>query len=98
MTLEKPTNKLRAVKIGDIDLIAEELHDPAAPDVTNEMTTLVASGAQVLVAGTTAAFCPQTVGTLANIPSWRPMFSCHTHAIIFQHSSLSSRFCRHPFK
>ncbi len=59
---------------GDIDLIAEELHDPAAPDVTNEMTTLVASGAQVLVAGTTAAFCPQTVGTLASIPSWRPMF------------------------
>ena len=59
---------------GDIDLIAEELHDPAAPDVTNEMTTLVASGAQVLVAGTTAAFCPQTVGTLASVPSWRPMF------------------------
>jgi ABC-type branched-subunit amino acid transport system substrate-binding protein len=59
---------------GDINLVAEELHDPAAPDVTNEMTTLIASGAQVLVAGTTAAFCPQTVGTLANVPSWRPMF------------------------
>ena len=59
---------------GDIDLIAEELHDPAAPDVTNEMTTLIASGADVFVAGTTAAFCPQTVGTLASVPSWRPMF------------------------
>ena len=59
---------------GDIDLIAEELHDPAAPDVTTEMTTLIASGADVFVAGTTAAFCPQTVGTLASVPSWRPMF------------------------
>ena len=38
------------------------------------MTTLIASGADVFVAGTTAAFCPQTVGTLASVPSWRPMF------------------------
>ena len=56
-----------------IELVAEELHDPAAPDVTNEMTTLASSGAQVFVAGTTGAFCPQSVGVMAATP-WRPRF------------------------
>ena len=56
-----------------IDLVAEELHDPAAPDVTNEMTTLASSGAEVFVAGTTGAFCPQSVGVMAATP-WRPRF------------------------
>ena len=46
---------------------------PAAPDVTNEMTTLASSGAQVFVAGTTGAFCPQSVGVMAATP-WRPRF------------------------
>ncbi len=58
---------------GDIELVAEANHDPAAPDVTNEMTTLIASDAQVFIAGTTAAFCPQSVGALA-ASDWRPRF------------------------
>jgi len=56
---------------GQIDLVSEQLHDPAAPDVTNEMTTLIGTGADVFIAGTTAAFCPQTVGALAG-STWRP--------------------------
>lgn len=58
---------------GRIDLVDAQLHDPAAPDVTNEMTTLAASGADVFIAGTTAAFCPQSVGTVA-ASEWRPQF------------------------
>lgn len=58
---------------GDIELVAEANHDPAAPDVTNEMTTLIGSGADVFIAGTTAAFCPQAVGTIA-ASDYRPRF------------------------
>jgi len=58
---------------GEIEIVGEELHDPAAPDVINEMTTLAASGAQVFVAGTTASFCPQTVAVMAGT-SWRPRY------------------------
>ncbi len=58
---------------GQIDLVEVQLHDPAAPDVTNEMTTLVATDADVFVAGTTAAFCPQAAGTVA-ATEWRPLF------------------------
>ncbi len=56
-----------------IDLVSEQLHDPAAPDITNEMTTLIATDADVLVSGTTGAFCPQVAATLAG-SEWRPRF------------------------
>ncbi len=56
-----------------IDVVAEQLHDQAAPDVTNEMTTLISSDADVFVAGTTAAFCPQTVASVA-ASEWRPRY------------------------
>ncbi|MEM9036793.1 MAG: ABC transporter substrate-binding protein [Actinomycetota bacterium] len=56
-----------------LELVEEQLHDPAAPDVTNEMTTIISSDADVFVAGTTAAFCPQAVGAVA-ASEWRPAF------------------------
>ena len=58
---------------GKIDLVEEQLHDPAAPDVTNEMTTIIGTDADVFIAGTTAAFCPQTVGAVAG-SEWRPTY------------------------
>ncbi|MEM7287385.1 MAG: ABC transporter substrate-binding protein, partial [Actinomycetota bacterium] len=71
---------------GQIDLVAEANHDPAAPDVTNEMTTLIGSGADVFIAGTTAAFCPQAVGTVA-ASDYRPRFymsyTCNNLASFF---------------
>ncbi len=70
-----------------IDLVEEQLHDQAAPDVSNEMTTLAASGADVFVAGTTAAFCPQAVGSVA-ATEWRPRFymsyTCNQLASFFE--------------
>ena len=56
-----------------IDLVSEQLHDPAAPDIINEMTTLVGTGADVLISGTTGAFCPQVAASLA-ASEWRPTF------------------------
>jgi hypothetical protein len=71
---------------GNIEIVGMELHDPAAPDVTNEMTTLGATGADVFIAGTTAAFCPQTVGTVA-ASEWRPTYymsyTCNNLASFF---------------
>ncbi len=58
---------------GLITLADVQVHDPAAADITNEMTTLSATGAEVFVAGTTGAFCPQSVGTVA-ASEWRPRF------------------------
>lgn len=71
---------------GQIEIVEEQLHDQAAPDITNEMTTLAASGADVFVAGTTAAFCPQAVGNVA-ASEWRPLFymsyTCNNLASFF---------------
>jgi hypothetical protein len=47
-------------------------HDPAAPDVTDEITTLAASGAEVIILGTTGAPCPQAMAALA-ASSYDPM-------------------------
>lgn len=72
---------------GQIELVGQELHDQVAPDITNEMTTLIATGADVFVAGTTAAFCPQTVGSVAE-SQWRPGFymsyTCNNLASFFE--------------
>ena len=56
---------------GSIEILEEQLHDPAAPDITNELTTLSATGADVLIAGTTSVFCPQTAAGVA-ATEWRP--------------------------
>ncbi len=56
-----------------IDLVGEELHDPAGDSVQNEMTTLIATDADVFISGTTAAFCPQAAAAVAG-SEWRPRF------------------------
>lgn len=55
----------------DIDLVESVRHDPAAPDVTSEITTLAASDADVVVLGTTGAPCPQAMAAIAQ-SSWQP--------------------------
>ncbi len=55
----------------DIDLVESVRHDPAAPDVTGEITTLAASDADVVVLGTTGAPCSQAMAAIAQ-SSWQP--------------------------
>jgi branched-chain amino acid transport system substrate-binding protein len=50
---------------GLIELVESVKHDPAAPDVTDEITTLTASDADVILLGTTGAACPQSMAALA---------------------------------
>jgi branched-chain amino acid transport system substrate-binding protein len=70
-----------------IDLVSEQLHDPAGADVTNEMTTLAATGAQVFVAGTTSKFCSQATAVLAST-TWRPTtymsYTCNNLSSFFE--------------
>jgi ABC-type branched-subunit amino acid transport system substrate-binding protein len=50
---------------GDIELVEAVTHDPAAPDVTDEITTIAASDAEVVLLGTTGAACSQSMAALA---------------------------------
>jgi branched-chain amino acid transport system substrate-binding protein len=51
---------------GLIDLVEAVTHDPAAPDVTDEVTTLLGADPQAIVLGTTGAACPQSMAALAS--------------------------------
>lgn len=51
---------------GLIQLVESVNHDPAAPDVTDEVTTLTAAGADVILLGTTGRACPQAMAALAS--------------------------------
>ena len=56
---------------GQIDLVETVSHDPAAPDVTDEITTLASSDADVVLLGTTGAACSQSMAAIAS-SSWSP--------------------------
>lgn len=56
-----------------IEIVEEQLFAQDAPDITNEMTTLISSDADVLIGGLTGAFCPQVAAALAG-SDWRPVF------------------------
>ena len=70
-----------------LNVVSEQLHDPAGADVTNEMTTLIATDADVFFAGTTAKFCSQTTAVLAG-SEWRPKtymsYTCNNLASFFE--------------
>ena len=55
----------------DLDVVESVRHDPAAPDVTDEITTLAASDADVVLLGTTGAACSQSMAAIAQ-SSWDP--------------------------
>ena len=72
---------------GLIDLVANEVHEATAPDITNEMTNMIASEADAFIFGSTSAFCPQSVGGIAS-STWRPLFymsnTCSNLAAFFE--------------
>lgn len=56
---------------GQINLVETVRHDPAAPDVTDQITTLASSDADVVLLGTTGAACSQSMAAIAS-SSWDP--------------------------
>lgn len=55
----------------DVEVVQSVRHDPAAPDVTDEITTMASSNADVALLGTTGAPCPQAMAAIAQ-SSWDP--------------------------
>jgi len=60
-----------AIEDSDIEVVTEELHDPTAPNLTNQFTSLAASGADVLLIQTSGAFCTQAMGEVEK-GAWKP--------------------------
>ena len=56
----------------ELEIVAEELHEPTAPNLTNQFTTLAASGAEVLLIQTSGAFCTQAMSEVEK-GSWKPL-------------------------
>ena len=50
-----------AIKGTDIEVVAQQEHEPTAPNLDNQFTTLAASGADVLLLETSGAFCTQAM-------------------------------------
>ncbi|MFC4006980.1 ABC transporter substrate-binding protein [Nonomuraea purpurea] len=72
---------------GEVKLAASVKHAPDAPGITNQLTTLAASKADVVLLGTTGAFCPQALAGIA-ASSWKPVvimsLTCAQIALTFQ--------------
>ena len=62
-----------ATKGTDIKVVDQQLHDPTAPNLTNQFTTLAASGADVLLLETTGAFCVQAMAEVEKQTTWKPI-------------------------
>ena len=84
-------NTLQRVRRGgQIDVVDQQLHDPAAPDVTNEMTTLIATDADVFIAGTTRRSARRR-SVRSPVPSGVRGSTCRTPATTCRASSRPSR-------
>jgi branched-chain amino acid transport system substrate-binding protein len=60
-----------AIEGTNISLVKEELHDATTPNLTNQYTSVAASGADVLLIETAGAFCTQAMAEVDK-GAWRP--------------------------
>jgi branched-chain amino acid transport system substrate-binding protein len=63
----------KAIEGSDIQVVDQEFHEPTAPDLKNQFTTAAASGADVLLLETTAAFCIQGMAEAEKNTTWKPI-------------------------
>ncbi len=61
-----------AIDGSDIEIVAQEFHDPTAPNLINEVTTLASTDADVFLIQTTGQFCTQAMDEVAKA-SWDPL-------------------------
>lgn len=62
----------RAVEGTSIEIISREHHEATAPNLRDQVTTMAASGADVLLGMTTGAFCPMLIETVEQ-SAWDPL-------------------------
>lgn len=61
----------QCAKAGKVDLASKVRHEPSAPSITNQVTTMRASRADVAILGTTSAFCAEGLASIVGSP-WQP--------------------------
>lgn len=59
-------------KSGKVDLTSTVRHEPSAPTITNQITTMRASQAKAAILGTTSAFCAEGLASIVS-SSWHPL-------------------------
>jgi ABC-type branched-subunit amino acid transport system substrate-binding protein len=70
---------------GKIELVENVTHDPAAPDVTDEITTLTAADPEVILLGTTGAACSQSMAALEGSDATKILsYTCQGIATYFK--------------
>jgi branched-chain amino acid transport system substrate-binding protein len=62
-----------AIKGTDIKVVDQENHEPTAPNLDNQFTTLANSGADVLLLETSGAFCTQAMAAIEKQTTWKPL-------------------------
>jgi len=77
-----------AVKGTPLKIVAAETHDATAPNLDNQITTLAASKADVLLIETAAAFCTQALAAMERQSDWKPLIiltgACGSPSNIFK--------------
>ncbi len=77
-----------AVKGTPLKIVAAETHDATAANLDNQITTLAASHADVLLVETAAAFCTQALAAVERQTAWKPLViltgACGSPTNIFQ--------------
>jgi len=58
-------------KKGTIKVVAKQRHAPSAPSITNQLTTMASTKADIAMIGTTTSFCPQALSAI-NAAQWEP--------------------------
>ena len=62
-----------AIEGTDIEVVAQQEHEPTAPNLDNQLTSLAASGADVVLLETSGAFCTQAMANLEKQTTWKPL-------------------------
>jgi branched-chain amino acid transport system substrate-binding protein len=77
-----------AVEGTPLKIVAAESHDATAANLDNQITTLAASRADVLLVETAAAFCTQALAAVERQTAWKPLViltgACGSPSNIFQ--------------
>jgi branched-chain amino acid transport system substrate-binding protein len=63
----------RFTKGTDIQVVSQQYHEPTAPDLNNQFTTMAATNADVLLIETSGVFCTQAMANLEKQQSWKPI-------------------------
>jgi branched-chain amino acid transport system substrate-binding protein len=63
----------RSIEGTELEVVEQQFHEPTAPDLTNQFTTMAASNADVVLVQTSGTFCTQAMAELEKNTSWNPI-------------------------